>query len=346
MSDTSTNLGLPYLASAQAQKHVTLNEALLRLDALVQCTVKSRTVSTEPGSPADGDVYILPPGKTGTHWAGMANHALAYYRDGLWEQLQPREGWRAFVQDTDSLIYYTGAAWSGMSFTVSATDKVLGRVSAGGGAIEEIAFTDQAQALCDDASFADMRTTLGLGTAATANTGTSGAAVPLLNGANTWSGNATFNGGLTAFGTATFSNLSLHYGFGDATGWKYGPSTNGNTPGVFYVINASNVGAYLISGNASWSSTSDARMKDVQAPLRGALDAICALAPVVYALKDDASKRLRTGLVAQEVEAVIPGVVDPPTRANGQYALRYGDLVPYLIAAVQELRALVEGRSP
>lgn len=42
-------------------------------------------------------------------------------------------------------------------------------------------------ALLDDATASDQRTTLGLGTAAVKNTGTSGDAVPLLNAANTWS---------------------------------------------------------------------------------------------------------------------------------------------------------------
>lgn len=39
MSDTSSNLAPPYLAAGQAQKHVTVNESLLRLDALVQLAV-------------------------------------------------------------------------------------------------------------------------------------------------------------------------------------------------------------------------------------------------------------------------------------------------------------------
>ena len=43
--NSSARLGLPYLAAAQLQKHVTLNEALTRLDALVQTTVVSRTVA-------------------------------------------------------------------------------------------------------------------------------------------------------------------------------------------------------------------------------------------------------------------------------------------------------------
>lgn len=48
-------------------------------------------------------------------------------------------------------------------------------------------------AILDDAAASDQRTTLGLGTAATQNTSTSGANVPLMNGANTWSALQTFS---------------------------------------------------------------------------------------------------------------------------------------------------------
>lgn len=48
--------------------------------------------------------------------------------------------------------------------------------------------------LSDLDTTATARTNLGLGTAAVEDTGTSGAAVPLLNGANTWSGTQTFDG--------------------------------------------------------------------------------------------------------------------------------------------------------
>jgi hypothetical protein len=82
VSDQTTNLSLPFLQAAQAQKHVTHDEALLTLDALVQYTAVSATTSTQPGSPADGALYILPPGKTGADWGGMSNYALAYYVDG------------------------------------------------------------------------------------------------------------------------------------------------------------------------------------------------------------------------------------------------------------------------
>jgi hypothetical protein len=112
MSNQSTNLQFPFLAPAQAQKHVTVNEALLRLDALVQLSVVSATLSAQPATPADGAVYILPAGKTGAAWGAMANGALAYWRDGAWEQITPREGWRAFVVDSGLDALFRAGAWS------------------------------------------------------------------------------------------------------------------------------------------------------------------------------------------------------------------------------------------
>jgi hypothetical protein len=58
MSNT-THLQLPYLLASQAQKHVTHNEALRLLDAMVQLAVLDRDLTAPPGSPADGDRYIV-----------------------------------------------------------------------------------------------------------------------------------------------------------------------------------------------------------------------------------------------------------------------------------------------
>ena len=51
-------MALPLIDAAQAQKHVTHNEALRLLDALVQLAVESRTLTAPPGSPAEGACYI------------------------------------------------------------------------------------------------------------------------------------------------------------------------------------------------------------------------------------------------------------------------------------------------
>jgi hypothetical protein len=57
------------------------------------------------------------------------------------------------------------------TLNVSATDKLLGRFTAGAGAVEEITLTSAGRALLDDADAAAQRTTLGLGTAALSASG-------------------------------------------------------------------------------------------------------------------------------------------------------------------------------
>ena len=62
------NLALPYLAAAQAQKHVTVNEALGMIDALTQLAVNSVGATSPPATPAEGERHIIGIGATGA-WA-------------------------------------------------------------------------------------------------------------------------------------------------------------------------------------------------------------------------------------------------------------------------------------
>lgn len=108
MADT-THLQLPLLAAAQAQRHVTHNEALLRLDALVQLAVIDRDLTAPPAIPSDGDRYIPASGATGA-WADW-DWNIAWFVDGVWTKLVPREGWRVWIEDEDVLLVWDGAAW-------------------------------------------------------------------------------------------------------------------------------------------------------------------------------------------------------------------------------------------
>ena len=107
--DTTPNLSLPYIMPSQAQKHVTHNEALAILDALVQLTALDRDLTTPPANAIDGSCYIVPSGATGV-WAGQAG-TVAIRQDGDWLYLAPKRGWRAFVVDETRLIYWNGSAW-------------------------------------------------------------------------------------------------------------------------------------------------------------------------------------------------------------------------------------------
>jgi hypothetical protein len=111
MSDTSPNLGLSLVMPAQAQKHVTVNESLLRLDALVQPQVQSRTLAVEPIAPQEGQAWLIPTGATGADWASMAVGSLAIYRDGYWTEISPREGWSARVLDEGAGVVCDGTNW-------------------------------------------------------------------------------------------------------------------------------------------------------------------------------------------------------------------------------------------
>jgi len=121
MSDDATpRLTLPYLAAGQAQKHVTLNEALSRLDGLVQTAVESRTTAAQPGSPDDGAIYILPVSATGADWAGKAAGTVMRYDAGAWAELEVAEGHIAYVKDDGALVFFDGAAWADITSAIDA----------------------------------------------------------------------------------------------------------------------------------------------------------------------------------------------------------------------------------
>jgi hypothetical protein len=107
------NLGLPYLLAAQSQKHVTHNDAIRALDALVQIAVLDRNLATPPASPADGDRYIVDSSPTGA-WAGHAG-SIAAFQDGAWMFYPPNEGWLAWIADESVEVVFNGTAWVTLS---------------------------------------------------------------------------------------------------------------------------------------------------------------------------------------------------------------------------------------
>lgn len=120
MTDTP-NLTLPYLAPSQAQKHVTHNEALRALDAIVQLSVLDRDRAAPPATPEDGARYIIAGSATGD-WADHA-HDIAAFQDGTWAFYPPREGWRTWIIAENKLVVWDGTEWvdTGGGATGSAT---------------------------------------------------------------------------------------------------------------------------------------------------------------------------------------------------------------------------------
>lgn len=125
---TSPDFGLPYIAASQAQPEVTHNEAISLLQALLNGVI-DRGVNTPPGSPSEGDAYIVGSAPTG-EWTGRANCIAVFFGTG-WlfvpgndENGDPiamgarQEGMRVYVRDEDLLYAWieTGSppafAWS------------------------------------------------------------------------------------------------------------------------------------------------------------------------------------------------------------------------------------------
>ncbi len=123
--DETSNLKLPYIVAAQAQKHVTHNEALRALDAVVQLMVLDKDLAAPPGSPAEAARYIVAAAPTGA-WTGQAGK-IAAFQDGAWAFYAPLEGWLAWVADENAVYAFDGAAWgvlSGGSASVNPTPLV------------------------------------------------------------------------------------------------------------------------------------------------------------------------------------------------------------------------------
>jgi hypothetical protein len=130
MPNPTSNLALPQILSAQAQKHVTHNDALRLLDGMVQIGVLSRVLTAPPGSPTEGDRYIVASGATGL-WAGWDLN-VAFWTDGAWLRLVPRRGWVAWSVADAGLYVWNGTAWTPIGGGISDGDKGDIVVSGGG----------------------------------------------------------------------------------------------------------------------------------------------------------------------------------------------------------------------
>jgi hypothetical protein len=110
--EQTSNLKLPYIAPSQAQKHVTHNEAIRALDALVQLSVAGRNAAEPPAEPQEGDRYIVASPASGP-WTGKNNH-IAAWQDGAWAFFEPQEGWYAWVMEERAFVVFSQAAWNGV----------------------------------------------------------------------------------------------------------------------------------------------------------------------------------------------------------------------------------------
>ena len=229
MSDITTHLLLPYILASQAQKHVTHNEALRLLDAMVQLSVLDRTRTVPPASPVDGDRHIVASGATGL-WGGWDLN-VALWVDGVWMRLVPRPGWLAWIAAEQAFVVWNGSAWDIVGEPVDVSDAVFSLVN-------DADPTKKALFSLSGIS---------TGTTRTFTLPNTSSELAILAGTQTFTGNKTFSGTLTASGTVTVSAAAATIGTATTTA-TYGIGTGATTTGVTKTVN-------IGTGGASGSTT-------------------------------------------------------------------------------------------
>ena len=121
--------------------------------------------------------------------------------------------------------------------------------------------------------------------------------------------------------------------------------------GFFAPANSTNPNPTLGQSSARWGTifttvavnvSSDRRLKNNIHNTKYGLKEILELRPVSYSLRSDKTKSTYLGLIAQEVQELIPEIVSVGDDAEKTLGMRYVELVPILIKAIQEQQAMID----
>ena len=127
---TGPNLGIVYNWDQGTFYKTEMDANLKLIDMVSQLGVIDKDLGVEPGSPAEGDRYILPAGVAGANWAGHDTE-VAVFIEAVWEFHVPLLGWSAFVQDELNVYYFNGAVWTILDTPANISDAVTALASSG-----------------------------------------------------------------------------------------------------------------------------------------------------------------------------------------------------------------------
>ncbi len=99
----------------------------------------------------------------------------------------------------------------------------------------------------------------------------------------------------------------------------------------------------MTPGGTSWAAVSDERAKDIIEPIDNATQRLSKWRSVIGKYKTDPEGTRRTFLIAQDVLKTLPEVVN--TGNPEEYSLRYQEIIPLLVAAINEQQAAIESMS-
>jgi hypothetical protein len=161
------------------------------------------------------------------------------------------------------------------------------------------------------------------------SSGSSGAGIEMISGGDDWM-LTTWGGSLYLTNSSNdFASQTDQYNFSSTQfiPWQDNTKTLGSSIRRWVSVHA-------VNGTIQ---TSDRRLKENIRRLPYGLKELMQLKPVAYSWKSDPSSK-KIGLIAQEVQQVVPEVVH-----DGEYlGMNYGELVPVLINAIQEQEQRIE----
>ena len=103
-------------------------------------------------------------------------------------------------------------------------------------------------------------------------------------------------------------------------------------------------GVYLTNTGTSWNSASDERLKNIIEPIQNGLEKVSSLRTVIGSYKNDPNNIRRSFLIAQDVQAVLPEAVNIQNAETGTLGMSYTDVIPLLVAAIKELKVIVDAQ--
>jgi hypothetical protein len=115
--------------------------------------------------------------------------------------------------------------------------------------------------------------------------------------------------------------------------WSIGPDSSSSNLTVY---NQGGAGVFILDGGTSWNGTSDERLKNIVGEISDAVDKTCSLRAVKFTWKNNESGKTCVGLIAQDVQKVLPEAVNENT--EGYLGVAYTETIPLLVAAIKELK--------
>jgi hypothetical protein len=114
------NIGIMISAATGDAFDTEFRKFLRAIDVLVQGATKSKTLTAPPGSPTNGDRYIVGASATGA-WSTHDKSIAVWTTDdpaspsGVWQFYPPKAGWLVYNVADTTFYSYSGSAWNALA---------------------------------------------------------------------------------------------------------------------------------------------------------------------------------------------------------------------------------------